>query len=128
MSLYEGLMHEVRKGLQGKNGSIPFPLAKMDDYLDIAKNTNYLLVGDTGSGKTSVAHELMLNILDWYYKYKSNDLKLNLIYLGMERKQYNYSAKWVSRAIFKEQGIYVPVKKILGRLRKRNEKGKLTSE
>jgi len=48
MSLYNELITEVEKGLIGKNGSIPFPVAKLDEYLDIAKNTNYLLVGDTG--------------------------------------------------------------------------------
>jgi hypothetical protein len=128
MNIYEDLMTEIEKGLQGKNGSIPFPIAKLDEYIDIAKNTNYLLVGDTGSGKTTVAHELMLNILDWYYTYKNDDLKLSMIYLGMERKQYNYSAKWVSRAIFMNEGIYIPVKKILGRLRKRDINGRLTAE
>ena len=128
MSLYTNLMIEVEKGLLGKNGSIPFPIRKLDEYVDIAKNTNYLLVGDTGGGKTTLAHEIMIGVLDWYYKYKTEDLKLNLIYLGMERKQYNYSAKWVSRMIFMNEGVYVPVKKILGRLRKRNDKGQLTAE
>lgn len=121
-------MTEVEKGMNGKNGSIPFPIAKLDEYLDIAKNTNYLLVGDTGAGKTTVAHDLILNILDWYYDNKTEDLKLSVIYFGMERKQYNYSAKWVSRMIFKNEGIYIPVRKILGRLRKRDEKGRLSKE
>jgi len=128
MSLYEGLMTEVKKGMEGRNGSIPFPIAKLDEYLDIAKNTNYLIVGDTGSGKTTCAHDLILNILEWYEKNKSEDLKLSIIYFGMERKQYNYSAKWVSRMIFKEQGIFIPVKKILGRLRKKDSFGKFTKE
>jgi hypothetical protein len=128
MNLYDNLLNEFEKGRKGKNGSIPFPIGKLDEYIDIAKNTNYLLVGDTGAGKTSTAHELILNILDWYYINKSDDLKLSIIYFGMERKQYNYSAKWVSRAIFKNEGIYIPVRKILGRLRKRDEKGRLTKE
>lgn len=128
MNLYDSLIHEVDKGLQGKNGSIPFPIAKIDEYIDIAKNTNYLIVGDTAAGKTSVAHDLILNILEWYYKMMVENLKLSIIYFGMERKQYNYSAKWVSRMIFKEEGFYIPVKKILGRLRKRDEKGKLGKE
>lgn len=128
MSLYEGLMKEVNKGMGGKNGSIPFPIAKLDEYLDIAKNTNYLIVGDTGAGKTTAAHDLILNVLEWYEKNKSEDLKLSIIYFGMERKQYNYSAKWVSRMIYKEQGIYISVKKILGRLRKKDIYGKFTKE
>lgn len=128
IKLKEELLKEVYRGLEGKNGSIPFPVAKLDEYIDIAKNTNYLIVGDTGSGKSTVAQDLILNILDWYFLNKSDDLKLSVIYLGMERKQYNYSAKWVSRMIFLEEGIYIPVKKILGRMRKRDESGKLTKE
>ena len=128
MSLYNELMTEVEKGLIGKNGSIPFPVAKLDEYLDIAKNTNYLLVGDTGGGKSSIAQDLILNVLDWYFLNKTDDIKLSIIYFGMERKQYNYSAKWVSRMIFLEEGIYIPVKKILGRQRKRDSLGKLTAE
>lgn len=128
MNLYDSLITEVNKGLKGKNGSIPFPIAKLDEYLDIAKNTNYLIVGDTGGGKTTAAHELILKTLDWYYANKSEDLKLSIIYFGMERKQYNYSAKWVSRMIFINEGYLIPVRKILGRQRKRDSNGKLTSE
>lgn len=128
MNIYEDLINEVDKGMLGKNGSIPFPIAKLDEYLDIAKNTNYLLVGDTGAGKSTAAQDLILNVLDWYFLNKTEDIKLSVIYLGMERKQYNYSAKWVSRMIFLEEGKYIPVKKILGRLRKRDGNGRFTNE
>lgn len=129
MTLREGLMREVDKGMLGKNGSIPFPVAKLDDYIEIAKNTNYLFVGDTGSGKSTMAQDLILNILDWYYENNSPDLKLSIIYFGMERKQYMYSAKWVSRIIYLQEGILIPVKKILGRKRKKDPNtGKLTKE
>jgi hypothetical protein len=128
MSLRTGLMTEVDKGLLGKNGSIPFPVAKLDEYIEIAKNTNYLFVGDTGSGKSSFTQDLILNILDWYFLNMCPDLKLSIIYFGMERKQYMYSAKWVSRRIFLEEGIYLSPKKILGRKRKKDENGKPTKE
>lgn len=128
MSLRESLLKEVYNGMEGKNGSIPFPLAKLDNYLEIAKNTNYLLVGDTGSGKSSIAQDMILNILNWYYKYKTEDIKLSIIYFGMERKQYMYSAKWVSRMIFENEGILIPSKKILGRKRIQGEVIKLTTE
>src|SRR6187402_2449732 len=78
MSLYQNLMKEVDNGLIGRNGSIPFPIAKLDQYLEIAKNTNYLLVGDTGclSGDTEIVLERMKHkgraytIEELYYKYK----------------------------------------------------------
>lgn len=128
MSIYKNLMKEVDNGLVGRNGSIPFPIAKLDQYLEIAKNTNYLLVGDTGSGKSSAAQDLILNTLDWYYDNESEDLKLSIIYFGMERKLYMYSAKWVSRMIFLKEKVLIPVKKILGRRRLNGNIDKLTSK
>lgn len=80
------------------------------------------------SGKSTVAQDLIINILEWYYLNQDDNLKLSIIYLGMERKQYNYSAKWVSRMIFKEEGEFIPIKKILGRQRKRDQYGNLTAE
>jgi len=117
MSLYTDLIKEVDNGLIGRNGAIPFPVAKLDDYLEVSKNTNYLLVADTGGGKSTFAQDLILNTLDWYAINKSDDIKLSIIYFGMERKMYMYSAKWVSRMIFLNTGILIPVKKILGRKR-----------
>lgn len=128
MSLRDSLLKEVYNGMEGKNGSIPFPLAKLEDYLEIAKNTNYLLVADTGGGKSSMAQDIILNILNWYYKYKTEDIKLSIIYFGMERKQYMYSAKWISRMIFENEGILIPSKKILGRKRIKGEIIKITPE
>lgn len=132
MNLYQNLMSEVDNGLKGRNGSIPFPISKLDEYLEISKNTNYLIIGDTGGGKSSAAQDLILNTLDWYYDNESEDLKLSIVYFGMERKMYMYSAKWVSRMIFLKEGIYISVKKILGRKRiwsfGKSEIEKLTTE
>ena len=80
------------------------------------------------SGKSSIAQDIILNILDWYYKHKTEDIKLSIIYFGMERKQYMYSAKWVSRLIYQNEGILIPSKKILGRKRFQGEVIKLTAE
>ena len=39
-----------------------------------------LVIGNTGSGKSSIAQDMILNILNWYYKYKTEDIKLSIIY------------------------------------------------
>lgn len=116
MSLSQTLLKEVDNGRKGKNGCIPFPIGKLENYLEIAKNTNYLLVGDTGSGKSATAQELIIGCLDWYQENKKDtDIKLSIIYFGMERKQYMYTAKWISRMIFQNEKKLISVKKILGR-------------
>lgn len=87
----------------------------------------FLLEDFTVVHNSSAAQDLILNTLDWYFDNKTDDLKLSIIYFGMERKLYMYSAKWVSRMIFLKEGILIPVKKILGRRRLNGQIDNLTS-
>lgn len=123
IDLKQNLLNQVKLGMEGMSGTIAFPYKGLANYIDIAKNTNYLICADTGGGKTSFAHDLMINTLTWYWKEQPKDLKLSIIYLGMERQQYTYSAKWCSRMIFLETGQHYSVKEILGR--KRDQFGNL---
>lgn len=123
VNLKENLLKQVQLGMNGMSGTIPFPYIGLQRYIDIAKNTNYLICADTGAGKTSFAHDLILSTIIYYKKLNDPNLKLSIIYLGMERQQYMYSAKWISRLIFLEQGITFTVKQILSR--ERDENGEL---
>lgn len=87
----------------------------------------FLLEDFTVVHNSSAAQDLILNTLDWYYDNQSEDLKLSIIYFGMERKLYMYSAKWVSRMIFLKEKTLIPVKKILGRRRLNGNIDKLTN-
>lgn len=119
MSLSQDLHKEIENGRNGKSGIIPIHYDRLKDYIEIAKNTMYVLGGETGSAKSTCAHDLFLiRPIQWYLKNKTPDIKLSVIYFGMERKQYNYSARWISRLIFEEQGIVMSAKKILGRTKK----------
>lgn len=116
-SLFGVLKEQIDNGRSGKNGIIPFQYEKLDKYLDISKNTMFTIAGESGSGKSSYTHEaFILKPLEWYFKYKDKkNIKLSIIYFGMERKMYMYAAKWISRMIFIETGKLLSVKKILGR-------------
>jgi hypothetical protein len=76
----------------------------------------YTLVGGlTGSGKTSFIDDAyVLNPFDWYIANKPPGLKLRIIYRSMERSRTYKYAKWVSRKIFLDQGVIIPVPKLLG--------------
>jgi hypothetical protein len=76
----------------------------------------YTLIGGlTGSGKTSFVDDAyVLNPFDWYISQKDPKVKLRIIYRSMERSRTYKFAKWVSRKIFLDQGVIIPVPKLLG--------------
>jgi len=118
MSLSKELNREIENGMNGKSGIIPIYYSRVKDYIDIAKNTMYTIGGETNAGKSTIAQDMfMIRPIQWYLEHKTPEIKLSVIYFGMERKMYQYSARWLSRLIFLEQGIMISPKKILGRKR-----------
>jgi hypothetical protein len=115
INLYENLMEQIQKGMTSNELGIPFPVTKVNNYLEIMPNTMYTIGGLTGSGKSTVGQEFfILSPLDWYLANKDKtDLKLTIIYFGMERKMFMYTAKWISRRIFLDTGKNISYKKIL---------------
>lgn len=116
MSLKEELLKEIEKGRQGKAGVIPVMYNRVGDYIDIAKNTYYTVGGESGAGKSTLVQDLFIvNTIDWYLANKNDDIKLSIIYFGMERKLYTYTSRWLVRKIFQEQGEHIAPKRVLGR-------------
>lgn len=116
--IFDELKEEIRKGLKGENGAIPFPLERLDYFLNITKNLNIVVGGSSGSGKSSFTTEVfVIKPLLWYLKNRGRkdlNLKLSIVYFGMERKQYRSTARWLSRLIFADRGVLISVNKILG--------------
>jgi replicative DNA helicase len=112
---FEHLKREVQAGLDGRNSGIPMGFNRLNRYIGIRKSMYTLIGGLTGSGKTSFVDDAyVLNPFDWYISQKSPKIKLRIIYRSMERSKTYKLAKWVSRKIFLDQGIIVPVPKLLG--------------
>lgn len=67
----------------------------LDDHMNIAIGTTTLLVGATGSGKTTVALNIMenANALGLHTMFFSLDMHKNLIYLKLAQKLTNYSQR-----------------------------------
>ena len=100
------LKEEVDKGLAGRNGGIP-----------IRRSMYYLIGGLTGSGKTSFIDDaFVLNPVDWALSKEGREsgIKIKVWYRSMERSQTYKLAKWTCRKIFQEQGVIIPVNKLLG--------------
>ena len=112
---FELLKHEVELGLTGRNNGIPMGFNRLNRYIGIRKSMYFLIGGLTGSGKTSFIDDaFVLNPFDWYIMQKDSGLKLRIIYRSMERSRTYKLAKWVSRKIFLDQGIVIPVSKLVG--------------
>lgn len=116
MSLSQELDVQIQAARKGKSGVIPIAYNRVKNYIDISKNTMYSIAGETGVGKSTIATDLFLiHPIQWYLANKSDNIKLSVIYLSMERKLYMMTSRLISRLIFEEQGIEIPPKKILGR-------------
>lgn len=113
---FSDLKNEVIKGREGRNGGIPMGFNRLNHYVGIRKSMYYLIGGLTGSGKTSFIDDaFVLNPVDWYIAQQGkSNIKLKIIYRSMERSRTYKLAKWVSRKIFIDHGISIPVPKLLG--------------
>lgn len=112
---FELLKHEVELGLTGRNNGIPMGFDRLNRYIGIRKSMYFLVGGLTGSGKTSFIDDaFVLNPFDWYIMQKDPGVKLRIIYRSMERSRTYKLAKWVSRKIFIDHAMTVPVSKLLG--------------
>lgn len=56
----------------------------------------------------------MLNPLDWLLKTKPSDVDMEIIYFSMERRTNFKLAKWISRKIFLDHGIIIPINRMFG--------------
>jgi hypothetical protein len=114
---FDLLRQEVEKGMLGKNGGIPMGFDRLSQYVGIRKGLFYLVGGLTGSGKTTFVDDaFVLNPYDWSIspEGKASGIKIKFWYRSMERSTTYKFAKWVSRKIFIDQGIIIPVNKLLG--------------
>ena len=112
---FELLKSEVQAGLDGRNDGIPMGFDRLNRYIGIRKSMYFLVGGLTGSGKTSFIDDaFVLNPFDWYISQKDPKIKLRIIYRSMERSRTYKMAKWVSRKIFIDHGLIIPVAKLLG--------------
>lgn len=114
--IFDDLREQIVKGLNGKNGCIPLSLDRLSNFISISKSQSIVCGGSSGSGKSSFVTEVfMMQPLIWFLKNKDKtDIKLSIIYFGMERKQFRSTAKWLSRLIFADRGVLIPANKILG--------------
>jgi replicative DNA helicase len=115
MAHYDKLGEEIQRGIEGRNHSIPTGFKRLDKYVSIRKRIYLLIFGATGTGKTAFVHDAyILNPFDdWIAKGKPK-ARVKPILFSMERSKIYTQAKWLSRKIFLDNGILIPIGKMLG--------------
>jgi len=116
MSDFQNLRKRMDEGVQGRNGGIKMGFNRLNKYVGIRKKIYTHIFGSTGSGKTSYVHDAyILNPFDWIKsKQNKNNLKLKVILFSMERSKEYIETKWLSRKIFLDTGVVIPLQKMLG--------------
>ncbi len=116
MANFDILSEEVDAGLNGRNDGIPMGFYRLSKHVGIRKRIYFLVGGNTGVGKSSFTDDaFILNPYDWYLANRdTTNIKLKIIYRSMERSRVYKLAKWVSRKIFLDYGIIIPIGKLLG--------------
>lgn len=123
---FELLNNEVESGLAGRNAGIPMGFERLNRYVGIRRRIMTLIFGATGSGKSAFVHSAyILHPFDYLLAHPEIDIKFKVILFSMERSRVYILAKWVSRRIFLEYGILIPIPKLLGWW---GDKGKLTKD
>lgn len=112
---FELLNHEVEQGLAGRNSGIPMGFERLNRYIGIRRRIHTHVFGASGSGKSAFVHSAyILHPFDYLLAHPEVDIKFKVILFSMERSRVYILAKWVSRRIFLEYGILIPIPKLLG--------------
>jgi len=116
MTEFDQILNEITAGKEGRNHSISMGFHRLNKYIGIRKKIMTLVFGSTGSGKSSLVYDAwILNPFDWYMANKdTSKIKMKVVLFSFERSKIYTKAKWVSRKVFKDTGILIPIEKMLG--------------
>lgn len=110
---------------RAENGEVVYiPMTKLggfSQHVDLAPDTQYLVGGDSGTGKTAFVHEhFVLNPYKWWLKYGSEyNIDLEIYIRSMERPPEYTILKWGCNLAYQQDNkVVLDVKDVIGRGRK----------
>lgn len=114
MSFFSDLKRIILEGQNGKNKGHSLGMPRLDKYISLRKKMFYVIMGSSGSGKSSLLHDcFILNPLEALNRDKETDKKLKYILFSMERSKSYIHAKWLIRRIFLDTGKLIPMHTLL---------------
>ena len=114
-SAFDELNKHIINGIDGKNESIPIGLPRLGKYANIRPSILTLLFSTTGAGKSSLMDTIIINACDSHMSSPiTNTLKPDFQLFSMERSKMLRIAKWISFVIFRNEGVEIPIPKLLG--------------
>lgn len=107
----------------GKNRIHGFPCLdngfnRLNEYIyGVQQSTNYLLGGNSGSGKTALCDQMFLNNPYKFIKSEANvkNYKLKILYFSMEIPAENKILKFVAKKMYDDWGLYLDVNYLLSK-------------
>lgn len=112
---------KIHKGIEGYNMGILLPdsMAKLNDQLcGVQRGTYYLIGARLKVGKTAISDSIFLyNSYDRYKELKgtADEIELDIDYFSFEIDTPTKILNGISRRIFLQHGIYLPVKYIMSK-------------
>lgn len=117
-SLFNSFKEEIDKGRAGGNRGLPMGFPRLETIIPgVQRGTNYLIFGESGTGKSSFADTVFVcNPLDWYMTHKHEmDTKLEIFYYSFEISKPRLITKLIARKIWIDHGILLDVNYILSK-------------
>lgn len=114
-SKFDELFEFYEAGARGENEGLPMGFNKLENFIGIRKGVYTLIMGATGSGKSAFLHDAyILNPIDWYIQNQSAKVRPKIILFSMERGEKYILSKWLARRIFKDHGVTIPIRRMVG--------------
>lgn len=112
---FKKFLEEVRRGKLGLNKGLPIGLKKLGKEIDgLQKATNYLIGGETGTGKTAFVDHCF--VLEPSLEVLNNpNFKLKIFYESYEIDKIRKLAKFVSNIIYRDTQRITSFKELLSR-------------
>lgn len=111
MSFFDILRGEIQAGIEGRNRGYSLGMPRLDKYVSLRKKMFYMIMGSTGSGKSSLLYDcFMLNPLELS---RGSSRSLKYILFSMERSKSYILAKWLVRRVFLDTGRLIPMHVLL---------------
>ena len=108
-----GFLRRVRASMNGEITHLPNPLGRMNQVFRLSQSRYTLMIGASGSGKTSLA-DYMYIPKPFEFVQENPEVYWEVLYYSLERKEEYKHAKWLSWFIKRDHDMLIPGDDLIG--------------